>query len=110
MDPRQLLRKQEKWAKRYALNLFAPDMAEDLPLLEALGLINHPGIQLALNIQEQLGLALGILLLDPEDQVVVRIKVPRRRTFEEVMGYDEVEKHRRRGGLLLGAGGTETEA
>ena len=110
MSLAQLLRKQEKWAKHYALNPLGPDMARDLVILEALGLADHPGIKLSFRIQEQIGLAIGILLLEPEDQAAVRVKFPKRKSFEEVMGYDEVEKRRRRGGLLLGPGGAEAEA
>ena len=108
MSLAQLLRKQEKWAKHYALNMLAPDMARDLVLLEALGLLDHPGIKLSLAVQEQLGLAIGMLLLKPEDQVAVRVKVPKRRSFEEVTGYEEVEKARRNR-LLLGPGRTEAD-
>ena len=108
MSLAQLLRRQEKWAKRYALNLLGPDMARDLVLLEALGLLGHPGIELSLRVQEQIGLAIGILLLEPEDQVAVRVKVPRRRSFEEAMGYEEVEKTRRNR-FLLGPRGTEAD-
>ena len=69
------LREREPHVRRYALNLLGPEIARDLELLEALGLEDHPGVRLGLRVRESLGLALGVLMLKPEDQMLIRAEL-----------------------------------
>jgi len=71
------LREREPNIQRFALNPLGPDIARDLELLEALGLKDHPGIRLGLKVRESLGLALGVLMLKPEDQMLIRAGLER---------------------------------
>jgi len=78
LEAAKKLREREPDIERYALNPLGPEIARDVQLLKALGLAEHPGIQLCLRIREQLGLALGVLMLKPEDQLLVRAGLERR--------------------------------